>query len=209
MGGPGSGSWQSGRSTTSDYRSLDVRKLRRYGWMTPGRAETVTWSRNGEITASIDVRSEQDRINLQYRYKRDGDWKQMDYPVSLDWTSCQMGGRRSWFLCPANGCGKRVALLYLGRSGIFACRHCYKLAYACQRETADDRAARRTNTLRKRLGWQAGILNPVGEKPKGLHWSTFERLKARHDVAALSALTGLAEQIGMMNGRLDSLRPRR
>ena len=38
------------------------------------------------------------------------------------------------FICPAAGCGRRVAILY--RGGIFACRHCYRLAYASSREDA-------------------------------------------------------------------------
>jgi hypothetical protein len=68
-----------------------------------------------------------------------------------------------------------VAILFGG--SIYACRHCHKLVYQCQRETDDDRAARRADTIRRRLGWEAGILNGEGDKPKGMHWRTFERLK--------------------------------
>ena len=91
-----------------------------------------------------------------YRHNSGGsDWQPMDYPVRLDWTDCTLGGRRAWLLCPERGCGRRVALLYIGGSGIFACRHCYKLAYASQRETPDDRAVRRADRIRDRLGWEA------------------------------------------------------
>jgi hypothetical protein len=43
----------------------------------------------------------------------------------------------TWFICPAVGCGRCVAILYGG--GIFACRHCYRLAYASSREEAGGR----------------------------------------------------------------------
>ena len=39
------------------------------------------------------------------------------YPVFLDTTLCHIGGERHWFLCPARGCGRRVAILYGGGWG--------------------------------------------------------------------------------------------
>lgn len=80
-------------------------------------------------------------------------WR-LRYPVTLEWTSLHFGGRRAWFLCPARGCGRRVAVLYGGST--FACRYCHKLVYECQRETADDRAMRRADTIRRRLKWPRG-----------------------------------------------------
>jgi hypothetical protein len=145
-------------------------------------------------------------VTLIYRHKSGGnDWQPMDYPVRLEWTACTLGGRRAWFRCPANGCGRRVALLYLGGAGIFACRHCYRLAYACQRETADDRAARRADSIRERLGWQAGILNLNGGKPKGMHWRTFNRLTAEHDAFVGVSLAGMSARLGLIERRLDGV----
>jgi len=93
-------------------------------------------------------------------------------------TPCNLGGSRAWFICPAVGCGRRVAILYGG--SIFACRR-YRLAYASSREDAGGRATRRADRLRARLGWEPGILNGGGEKPKWMRWRTFERLAAKHD----------------------------
>jgi hypothetical protein len=76
-------------------------------------------------------------------------------------TPCNLGGWRAWFICPAVGCGRRVAILYGG--GIFACRHCYRLADASSREDAGGRATRRADRLRARLGWHPGILGPALE----------------------------------------------
>ena len=87
-----------------------------------------------------------------------------------------------------------MALLYLGGSGIFASRHCYKLAYAIQRETCDGRAARRADRIRDRLGWEAGILNGEGDKPKGMHWRTFNRQQAEHNDFVNASLVGIMQR---------------
>ena len=202
MGGIGSGRRnQSGNCTTDEYRRLDVRRWQRDGFLAPGRTFGWEWTRNGETTASIQVRIDQGQAILSYRRRSSGgDWRHENYPVQLDWTPCTYGGQRAWFLCPANGCGKRVAVLYGG--GIFACRRCHRLAYPSQRETADDRAARRANTIRRRLGWPVGILNPRGGKPKGMRWRTFERLTAEHDAFVSSSLAGMSQRFRNMMERL-------
>ncbi|MBK7953408.1 MAG: hypothetical protein IPK02_05245 [Candidatus Accumulibacter sp.] len=209
MGGMGSGrGYQGGKATTSGCRRLDVRQFQRAGLLTPGHSFGWHWTRNGESVASIQARAEEDRLILSYSHKSGGDdWQAMEYPVRLEWTACTMGGRRVWFLCSANGCGRRVAILYLGGAGIFACRHCYRLAYACQREAADDRVTRRVNNIKRRLGWQEGILNQRGwKKPKGMHSTTFERLTREHDALIEVALAGLSSQLDRMRRRLDGVR---
>lgn len=199
MGGYGSGRrW--GKEKTSDMRPLDVRKLQREGLLTPDRTFGWCWTRNGEEVASIQIRTDIDRVILNFRSRSNGgEWQPMEYPVYLKSTPCNFGGRRAWFLCPARGCGRRVAILFGG--SIFACRHCHKLAYECQRETADDRAMRRADTIRRRLGWEAGIANLNGDKPKGMHWRTFERLKSDHDAFADASWAGIAERLGLINRR--------
>ncbi len=130
MGGVGSGRhWHYGaKDTTEDYRAIDVRRWKRDGLLRPGHDFGWQWSRHGEVVASIRVRTERQRVILNYRQRNGGeDWKAENYPVYLGWTDCHFGGQRPWFLCPARGCGRLVALLYGG--GIFACRHCYQLAY--------------------------------------------------------------------------------
>jgi hypothetical protein len=179
-----------------------VRWLQRNGLLTPGRSFGWNWTLDGETVASIQVQAESDRVMLNYRRS---DWQPMDYPVRLAWTDCTLGGRRVWLLCPARGCGRRVALLYIGGSAIFACRHCYKLAYASQRETGDDRAARRANRIRDRLGWEAGILNGEGGIPKGMHWRTFERLQAEHNVFVNASLAGMMRKFGRLGLSLEDL----
>jgi hypothetical protein len=165
---------------TDDYREIDIRRWKLDGLLVPGKAFECKWLFKGNVIAQISVRVEAGRVLLSYRHKTAGsDWRAEEYWVSLDYTPCNLGGKRPWFLCPARGCGRRVAIRYGG--GVFACRHCYGLAYRSQREHETDRAARRANIIKARLGWQLGILNRPGWKPKGLHWKTYRRLCREHD----------------------------
>lgn len=119
MGGIGSGRhWRFGADTTEGYRSIDVRWLKREGLLSSGVSRRITWSRHGEVTGSINVRSESGCVILDYRQRdRGGEWQDESYPVHLETTPCHMGGERHWFLCPARGCGRRVAVLYGGDWG--------------------------------------------------------------------------------------------
>ncbi len=148
MGGFGSGR-STGRGVTNHCSALDVRQLHRANRLFPGQAYTWSWSRGGEPAGSIHIHTKADCLTLIYRHRPNGgDWKSWQYPVYLDWTSCNYGGRRPWFLCPASGCGWRGAVLYLDWSGIFACRHCNHLSYKCQRETdVSDGLTRSRNAL--------------------------------------------------------------
>lgn len=204
MGGMGSGrSWHlDAKDTTDNYRSIDVRYMKREGLLRPHLSFSLKWSSHDKVIASIRVFTERERITLSYSH-RSGDegWKETSYPVYLEWTDCNLGGQRPWFICPAPGCRRRVAILY-GRD-IFACRHCYQLAYPSQREGRDDRAARKANHIRKKLGWKPGILNDRGDKPEGMHWRTFDRLVRQHDMLSQTSFAGLIAQLNQVKESLD------
>lgn len=194
MGGFGSGR-HGGKRTTGDMRALDIRKIARAGRLTSGQSFGWQWTCNGEKIAFINIRTDADRVTLEYR-TRDcgGEWQAMNYPVRLSWTPCTYGGQRAWWLCPAVGCGRRVAVLYGGK--VYACRHCHQLTYRTQREQPHDRAGSKADKLRDRLQWEAGILNGNGIKPKGMHWATFERLEAQHDALVNQSFAGIMEKFG-------------
>ena len=144
----------------------------------------------------VEVRAEQDSVALTYRHRRgDDDWKDEQYAVRIVHTPCHLGGSQPWFLCPAVGCGRRVAILYGG--GIFACRHCHRLAYASSREDMSHRTMRRADRIRDRLGWRHGIANGHGDKPKWMRRQTFDRLTAQHDRFVAQSMRGLASRFGL------------
>ena len=193
MGGFGSGRHGVGpkKHTTGEYIAIDVRRWNRRGLLEPGREFQTSWASLGKPAASIHVRTESNRVILTYRHRRgSAEWNDECYPIYLDWTACNLGGHRPWFLCPTTGCNRRVAILYGGE--IFACRHCRQLVYPSQREPEFERAARRTDGIREKLGWELGVLNGEGSKPKGMHWSTYERLTAQHRDLEQTFLAGVA-----------------
>jgi predicted RNA-binding Zn-ribbon protein involved in translation (DUF1610 family) len=184
-----------GKPCTDDMRRIDVRRLAREGYLKPGMAFGWHWSRLGEVIASVNITVQDERIWLDYRQReRGGQWQNIRYPVQIDRTPCHFGRSRVWWRCPVVGCGRRVAILHGGT--VFACRQCHRLAYRCQRERPDDRATRRADKLRDRLGWEPGILNGEGDKPKWMHWRTFERLRADHDASVNASLAGVMQRFG-------------
>jgi hypothetical protein len=201
MGGPGSGRrWRLGsNSTTDDYRAMDVRYLARNRMLEPGYWRDLYWKRNGKSVASVRLRAGPGRVVLIYRHRSAGEnWTDEQCSIRIERTPCSIGGSRPWFICPAAGCGKRVAILYGG--GVFACRHCYRLAYASAREPAFERAARRADRLRERLGWEPGVLNGEGGKPKWMRWRTFGRLTDQYGEFYSRFLAGVAQALGIEGG---------
>lgn len=203
MGGSNSGR-QGGKRCTDDLRALDVRSMQRAGLLESGKSSELNRTQNGRIIAGITISVDADRVVLNYRQSwRGGEWRSFSNTVMVEWTPCNYGGHRAWWCCPARGCGRRVALLY-GGHGMYACRHCYDLAYRSQRQAAHDLAARHVNKIRDRLGWDRGVLNLTGGKPKGMHWKTFYRLVSEHTRHSERALAGIAQQLGAINRQLRS-----
>jgi len=198
----GSGRRQcSSRGTTDNYLRLDIRHIQREGLLKTGhRTFSWQWKLRDVIVASIAVHTKADKFILSYRHKiGEDDWKEERYPVGLDWIPYNnFGGHRALFLCPAEGCGRRVDILYYSKA-VFACRYCCRLDYRCQREGDSDLVIRRANKIRKRLGWEAGILNTPGDKPKGMHWQTFWKLERQHNIFLKRSLGGMQKQLGLRN----------
>jgi hypothetical protein len=108
------------------------------------------------------------------------------------WTPCNFGGERPWFVCPGVGCGRRVAILY-GPGKYCLCRHCNDLRYESQRDDKKDRALRRAQKIRKRLGGSANMMEPFPEKPKGMHLDAYIRLYWECHEAEMEHLAGVRE----------------
>ncbi len=133
-----------------------------------------------------------DRLHgsVRFRYMLNG--KPIEHTVQLTQTACHYGGVRHWFRC--DYCQGRVGVLYLS-GGQCACRKCFNLAYKSEQETKQDRLFRKAGKIRGLLGWQPGIAHPDGAKPKGMHWKTFNRMKAEHDFTVQKIL-GITGRLG-------------
>jgi hypothetical protein len=132
------------------------------------------------------------------------DWSDVEQRVAIAWTPCRFGGERPWFVCSvaSNGvyCGRRVAKLY-GPDRLFACRHCYQLAYASQQESAHQRGLWKSQKFRMRLGGSASMFDEFPGKPKGMHWRIYDRLQSLHDAAEERSTVGLMKFLMRLDRR--------
>jgi hypothetical protein len=209
VGGLGSGNRYrfSKKTTTEECHSLDIRELHREGLLKPGCRFRSSWSRAGEETASIRGFAYRDQVVLSYRHRGGlgGEWEDVEEPVSLEWTPCNFGGERPWFICPGVACRRRVAVLY-GRGKYFLCRHCYDLSYQSQREDKKDRSLRRARKIRVHLGGSVNMLEPFPERPKGMHLETYMRLFWEHHEAEMEHPAGMRERLDNLREGLDKLK---
>lgn len=183
MGGYGSTRWsrEQTRLDTAGLLRLDVRRMQRTGVLTPGARATWQWTRNdGEPAGTIVTIMDHDRsqLTLVYATRRTGetDWTPHKEHVWLEMTPCNYGGERTWFRCPH--CQRRRAVLF-DVNGIFACRDCHDLVYASTHEDEVGACDRRIRQIGERLNGEGrgrGFLWTMPDKPKGMHWRTYDRL---------------------------------
>ena len=201
MGGYGSGRRTAfaGKPETHAALPLDIREIAKTGLLESGNRFNWHWLLNKRKLASISIGVSLQSMMLAYRYKRTGEL--IEQWVQMQTTLCHLGGQRHWFSCPQ--CCKRVAVLYLnGRK--FACRQCGGLGYATQKENPGDRLFTKADKLRTRLGWQVGIANADGDKPKGMHWNNFERLTSQHSKLLIACILDTQRKFGGLLKKIES-----
>jgi hypothetical protein len=131
-----------GKNTVEGCRSIDVLEWHGRGYLRSPQWFSWTWTRVGERVASMNVEAQRHSVLLKYRSRSFGeDWCHVKQRVIAVWTPCRFGGERPWFVCSvaSNGvyCGRRVIKLY-GAGRLFACRHCYRLAYDSEQESLSE-----------------------------------------------------------------------
>src|SRR5829696_3474829 len=209
MGSVGSGNWYrfDKKTTTEECHSVDIRYLHREGLLKAGHWFSLRWSRAGRETGSIQGKvsgdGQPEQVTLLYRHRSGParEWEEVREPVSLTWTACNFGGERPWFICPGAGCGRRVAVLY-GPGRFFLCRHCYDLVYQSQRENEMYRSLHRAQDIRRRLGGSANMMEPLPDKPKGMHHDTYWRLREAHDEAEMEQLADMREWLDRLEKKV-------
>ena len=197
MGGSNSGR-QGGKRTTNNMTGLDIRKVHRAGRLKAGESCTWSWTWGIDSVARINLQVGDDVVTLRYRVTDPfGESREYSYPVRIEWTPCNYGGRRAWWLCP--DCGRRVAVLYGGRR--YACRHCHDLTYKSTRTAPGSEFYARANKVRARLGWGGGIASPMGGRKKGMHATTYLRLLNQlnhHGIGAAADMDATNDRIQKM-----------
>ena len=207
MGGKGSGRHCrfDNRLYTEDFRSIDIREFNQRGWLEMKGLTTLTWSRNGKKTASVQFLVSAgvqfpNNINLRYKSQTNGaDWRSMDYPIELQTTKCNYGGIRYWFTCPE--CSKRVCILYSGE--IFKCRTCLGLVHKSRNESTVDQAIRRLDKEKGKL-WpdmKLCFYDSVKwlDKPKWMRKKTFIKKKVKLIVIENNIISGIGKHFYYQN----------
>jgi hypothetical protein len=194
-----------GKTTVESCLSVDVLDWHRRGYLQSPRWFSWSWTRDGERVASISVQTERHSVALKYRSRSYGeDWSNVEQRIAIVWTPCRFGGERPWFVCSiaSNGvyCGRRVTKLY-GAGRLFACRHCYQLAYTSQQESAHQRGLWKSQQIRMRLGGSPSMLDDFPEKPKGMHWRTYDRLCCLYEAAEERSTVGLVGFVERLSRR--------
>lgn len=178
------------RPTNYELRHLDVHVLNRSGLFQPDSREE--WSEYRWTSGQIRVRYVEGLVFVAYKVRAPGanDWEQeIAEGIQVEWTPCQYGGQRPWFLCPE--CSRRCGKLYGGR--LFRCRLCVNLVYESTRQPEWERLLDRAQDIRVRLGGSASTAAPFPPKPKHMRWRTYWKLREESVEAALRALRiGLA-----------------
>jgi len=196
MGGRGSGYWYrwNAKTTTESQHRIDIRWLKKQGYLWPGAAGILSWTCRNEQTGAIRFHMELSNLVLNYRRRsHNEEWEDVEQVISFDRTPCNYGGKRTWFLCPH--CNRRVALLY-GAGKYFLCRHCYNLTYASQQTQRYERLMEKARAIRKRLGGGDDLWEPFPDKPKGMHWKTYYRLQKEAEHASRFSLVLAERQFG-------------
>jgi hypothetical protein len=173
MGGYGSGR-QSDLPSTSEAKRVDIRYIRKQGWLYSGARGSLSWTRGGEASGNVAYRIQGDTFTLDYKVREYEDqWEQVVLDVALLTTPCRYGGHRYYFQCPNQHCRRRCEVLYsVGK--YFLCRKCCGYLYKSQVCHPLDRIRIAKEKIGDRIfedydgGW--------GErKKKWLHQKTFDR----------------------------------
>jgi len=178
------------KRTTSESIRLDMRRLRTFifpdehFWLPGGLGKVQAFDRYLLILLAH------------------GSHAEVGYTAS----PCNFGGERLWFLCPE--CKRRVLMLYLCRRerwgmmmDAFACRRCADLCYPSQLEHSLRRAVRRAMNVRLKLGGSSNLSEPFPPKPKGMHWTTYERWRRRGLAAEARTLSGMSLELKHLKRR--------
>jgi len=85
----------------------------------------------------------------------------------------------------------------------FRCRPCHGLRYASQLVGRTERPRVAAQRIRLRLGASGNLTEPFPEKPDGVRWSAYYRMRAKGERYEARALAGLASWGGIWNGDVN------
>lgn len=161
-----------------------IREAQRTG--RPSGMLTWTWN-SGQATLLYTLLVHQDRESLVYTWDSGPSGKHVKgYLLTWDVVPTALGIDRQYWNCPT--CGRHVTVLYMPRGNrdweghdYFACRHCYKLPYGTQYESATARMWRED-----REAWKV-VRDPKSRGPQlGAAFRALGRTEAWRDAFSVA-----------------------
>lgn len=154
MGGSNSGRYRTrNRGTVDAAIRLDIRAMRRQGFIRPGAATSGvlrwTWTATGEETGSVSVTvnlAATDYGSVTVRFNLNGEPRVQE--IDVVGRPMKYGGHRYYFRCPKH---RRLCEVLPMVGGVFASRQAQRLTYQSQSHTQIDRLRDRALKLEKRL----------------------------------------------------------
>lgn len=171
MGGSSSGRYRErNRGTVEGALRLDIRVMRRQGFLVPGAVTSGVqrwhWAATGQESGSVSVSvnlADPASGSLTVRFNLNGEPKVQT--IDLASVPMRFGGRRHYFICPRRG--TRCEVLPMA-CGMFASRQALRLTYQSQSSDRVDRLRDRARKLEKRIWPDKGKPRPRGRNRERL-----------------------------------------
>ena len=209
MGGFRRGAGTLRNSTVEASFRLRVSAIAKGGLLVPGaRLNGTVQSRDGytgrvsgAVALDIDIAEDVGTVRLRLARPDAAGIMQAvgDQVVTIVASRQPRGGLRWRFVCPRTG-DRCETLFSPSGASAFAGRTAWRLSYLSQRRSVRDRPLERARGIRLALGGTANMMDPFPDKPVGMWWRTYDRIRARARQAEKASL-------GIYAARLDAWMP--
>lgn len=177
LGGSSSGRYRTrNRGAVEQVQRLDIRQLRRRGYVRRGSSVSGSWSWTcrGEPSGSVSVFVnvfDLDDAHMRVSFRFNGEPREQY--VRIEAAPCRLGGHRFYFICPKTHDRCEVLCLV---GGVFASRQAHRLNYYSQSEDRLGRMHRARAKAEERLHPKDGRPKPRGKNRERLveRWIALE-----------------------------------
>lgn len=145
------------RNTTVQMKKVELSWLRKHNYLNGLKYGNISWScdgtQTGDINILVNTYSENPYARFTYKTRPWGSeqWKDIEFEISMEHSSCRFGGKKWFFICGFRGCVNRARILYF-LGDYFMCRKCANLSY----ESCNASQSRRRGYLKVLLqSWRA------------------------------------------------------
>ena len=191
MGGYSSGRYRErNRGTVEAAIRLDLRAMRRQGFLVPGGVTSGVqrwhWAATGQESGSVSVTVNlSDPVSgfLTVRFNLNDEPKVQTIDIAS--APMRFGGRRYYFICPRQG--TRCEVLPIA-GGVFASRQAHRLTYQSQSSDRVDRLRDRARKLEKRIWPDKGKARPRGRNRERLVEAWIQADTAFEDMFAATVM---------------------